>query len=663
MRLGARGARARGFWAPRGSRGRRSAGRCEARGISACVAGRARLLDRLAARESCAHLHPCTHRRPLGLCDPPRSSRSGVATLPLVLPAGLPLLFVLPRLYPWMHPEIAAHLDNRFYLNAPFFYVRWLCLCDRLAGSGILGAAGSEAQRIARRSCIGSRRPGLILLALSVTFSAIDFTLSMDPHFKSSIYGMLIGCESVLLALSVAVMATGTRRAARTTPQINRDLGRLLFALLVLWAYLDFMQVLIIWNSDLPDEAAWYLMRLKGEWLTIAVLIAVCHFLLPFFALIWPQVQRSRADDGGVAALLVLIEAVRAWWIVIPAAGRGLTWVDLAAMAAVLGVGGGHRLAGCPVVRRLPSRAARPCLKPSESSRTPEHEPTDIGAGVHLGRRRRCAWARCSRARSWCSGSIPLQARPHAPDAASALSRTAAAARSRKRTCNASMRRRCRSSTARAGSIRTAGSCTFRSRRPCSEIAQEGIAGWPAAREAPHEAVLWVVAPPRRSGCRTLVGAVRPRHPTPICIPFTNDRALELPTQPVFSDSDGRTVRLSELSQGLPLIVVLAYFHCSSLCGVVRSSLFNALRRREARGRPRLRARGLEYRPSRDERRGARGEVCRSGGVRTLGGRDASCITSPVEPTIFKRSPMPWDFAIASIRPAISSCIRRAWCL
>ena len=129
----------------------------------------------------------------------------GIATLPLALPLGLPLLFVLPMLYPWMHPEIAAQLGNRFYLNEPFFYFRWLCYAIVWLGLAFwvlrtLKREDSEAilYRLAP--------PGLILLALSVTFSAIDFTLSMDPHFKSSIYGMLICCESVLLALSVAVM-------------------------------------------------------------------------------------------------------------------------------------------------------------------------------------------------------------------------------------------------------------------------------------------------------------------------------------------------------------------------------------------------------------------------------------------------------------------------
>lgn len=260
---------------------------------------------------------------------------TGVATLPLVLPAMLPILFVLPRLYPWMHPEISAHLSNRFYLNAPFFYVRgviYLLVWLGLGFSVLRALRRPDCESILYRLA----PPGLILLVLTVTFSAIDFTLSLDPHFKSSIYGMLIGCEAVLFALSVAVMAWAIT-SGEPSP-VDRDLGRLMFALLVLWAYLDFMQVLIIWNSDLPGEAAWYVMRLEGGWVSIAVLIAAFHFLLPFFALIWPQVQRSRSTMGTVAAMLVLIETLRAWWIVIPAAGRGLAWVDVAAMAAVLGV-------------------------------------------------------------------------------------------------------------------------------------------------------------------------------------------------------------------------------------------------------------------------------------------------------------------------------------
>jgi hypothetical protein len=250
-----------------------------------------------------------------------------------------------------MHSEVAAHLDNRFYLNAPFFYIRCLVYVAVWLGLGfwVLRALKQDDRELILYRLAP---PGLILLALSVTFAAIDFTLSMDPHFKSSVYGILIGCESVLFALSIAIMAT-TLAKREEGPHLHRDLGRLLFALLVLWAYLDFMQLLIIWNSDLPEEAAWYVRRLQGGWRDVAVLIAVCHFLLPFFALIWPQVQRSRTMMCSVAALLVLIEPARVWWIVIPAAGRDLEWVDVAAMAAMLGV-------AAAIALRLSRRASLP---------------------------------------------------------------------------------------------------------------------------------------------------------------------------------------------------------------------------------------------------------------------------------------------------------------
>jgi len=267
---------------------------------------------------------------------------AGIATLPLVLAAVLPVLFVLHSLYPWMQTDMAVHLDNRFYLNAPFFYTRgivylivWLGL-----GSVVLRALRREnpeplLQRVAPS--------GLIALALTITFSAIDYTLSMEPHFKSSIYGLLVGSEAVLLALSAAMLGAALARRSNGGESIE-DLGKLLFALLVLWAYLDFMQLLIVWNSDLPEEAGWYVRRLVGEWAIVAALIAGLHFILPFFALIWPQVQRSRAAVGWLAGLLVLIEVPRAWWIVIPAAGRNLAWVDVAAMMAVLGLAAGIAL-------------------------------------------------------------------------------------------------------------------------------------------------------------------------------------------------------------------------------------------------------------------------------------------------------------------------------
>jgi hypothetical protein len=267
---------------------------------------------------------------------------SGVATLPLLLPALLPILFVLHTLYPWMHADVAAHLDNRFYLNAPFFYARsvvYLIVWLGLAIVVLYALRQEHPEPLMYRMA----PPGLILLALTVTFAAIDFTLSLDPRFASSIYGLLVASEAVLLALSIAVLGLTFARQ-RDNRESTHDLGRLLFALLVLWAYLDFMQILIVWNSDLPDEANWYLPRLVGGWAAVAIFIAAVHFLLPFFALIWPQVQRSRRALSVLAALLVATEVPRAWWLVIPAAGRPLSALDAIPMVAILGLATGMAL-------------------------------------------------------------------------------------------------------------------------------------------------------------------------------------------------------------------------------------------------------------------------------------------------------------------------------
>ena len=243
----------------------------------------------------------------------------------------------------------ASTLTRRSFMTRGIVYlIVWLGL-----GALVLRAL---RQKIPSRSCTGSRRPGLILLALTVTFAAFDYTLSMEPRFKSSVYGLLVGTEGVLLALSVAVMGVtlgGDRARARARrPKI---LGKLMLGLLVFWAYLDFMQLLIIWQSDLPHEADWYVRRTAGGWGIVAAVVAGLHFVLPFFALLWPQVQRSRRAMGWLAALLVAIEIPRAWWIVIPAAGRALSLLDVVAMLAVIGLAAGMALR-VPRLVRLPDR-------------------------------------------------------------------------------------------------------------------------------------------------------------------------------------------------------------------------------------------------------------------------------------------------------------------
>lgn len=249
--------------------------------------------------------------------------RFGIATLPLLALLIIPVLLNLPELYPWARP--GAHVSNRFYLNVPFFAGRGVLYVVVWFGLGALALRGRSLARIAP--------PGLILLAFTMTFAAIDLTMSLDPEFNSSIYGMLAGTGVVLFALSLGVAVAGATLPRAALP----DLGKLLLALVVLWTYLDFMQLLIVWQSDLVSEAPWYRVRMHGFWGAAMAVIAAGHFLLPFAILLFPRMQGNRRAVVGVAILLAVMEILRTWWTVLPAVPRGVSWIDL---ACVLGVGG-----------------------------------------------------------------------------------------------------------------------------------------------------------------------------------------------------------------------------------------------------------------------------------------------------------------------------------
>lgn len=264
----------------------------------------------------------------------------GLCAFPLMLLALLPLATGLPQLYEWARP--GAHLDNGFYLNVPFFAARgavYLLVWLGLAASVLTGAAARVAA------------PGLFALAVTFTFAAIDATMSLDPHFSSSIYGMIAACGAVLLALSVAVLV----RSASIPAAERADLGKLLLALVILWIYLDFMQLLIVWQSDLADEAPWYLARSRGFWGAVRLVVALGHFLLPFALLLSPRMQRSHAAVASVAALLIAMEALRTWWTVLPAFGRGIGWIDVAVLAGL----GGAAFGSARWIAQRPHLAAR----------------------------------------------------------------------------------------------------------------------------------------------------------------------------------------------------------------------------------------------------------------------------------------------------------------
>jgi hypothetical protein len=241
-------------------------------------------------------------------------------TLPVAALAFIPILFSLPLLYPWARPEEARHLANTFYLNTPFFlarsavyFVAWALLAV-LAGRGTSFAA-----------------PGLIVMGVTATFASFDWLMSIEPEWGSSIYGMLVISGALLTALAAAALMPAGENA-------RKDLGSLLIAGILLWAYLSFMQFLIVWEGDIPTEITWYLKRTEGGWGWAAVAIVLGQGLLPFLALLWPPIKRSRWGLATVCGLLLAAHLLESWWLVLPGfKASGMTWF---AAAATLAIGG-----------------------------------------------------------------------------------------------------------------------------------------------------------------------------------------------------------------------------------------------------------------------------------------------------------------------------------
>lgn len=260
---------------------------------------------------------------------------SGAETVPWLALAFAPLLLGLSRLYPWARPaEVAAdpvlrHLQP--YLNAPFFAAR--------------AAAGFAVWWGLIRSARERAAPGLVVYFLTLTPCLLDWTMSLEPRWYSTVYElmMIAGQGLSALALCVATLAVlgGGRRLSDALPSKPfLDLGNLLLAFVLLWAYASFAQYLIIWSGDAPREIAWYLRRQEGVWFAVGLALVAAQFAAPLLLLLARANKRRLDRLALIAGLLVAGRALELQWLIKPAFGRAgppLHWLDA---AAALGLGG-----------------------------------------------------------------------------------------------------------------------------------------------------------------------------------------------------------------------------------------------------------------------------------------------------------------------------------
>jgi hypothetical protein len=285
-----------------------------------------------------------------------RILEAAVRTFPLLVVLFLPLAFGVRVLYLWAgppqnDPALTALLAHQsLYLNVPFFFARaafyfgvWLGLAHFLARWSLeLDKGENRAVSRRLRSLSGG---GLVLMGLTITFSAFDWAMSLDPRWSSTIYGLIFMLGQVLSALAFVLLMLSLlaneppfEKVAR--PSVVHDLGKLLLAFVMLWTYMHLSQFLIIWSGNVPEEVIWYVRRMRGGWEAIGIGLVIFHFALPFVLLLSRGLKRNLRLMGNLALGFLVVRVVEVFWLVEPAFGGGGPTVHALDVLLPLAIGG-----------------------------------------------------------------------------------------------------------------------------------------------------------------------------------------------------------------------------------------------------------------------------------------------------------------------------------
>ncbi len=284
-----------------------------------------------------------------------RLAENFAATLPYLAIIFLAIYLGRHELYHWTHAEAVAE-DHLLqwklpYLNDWFFLVRgigyfavWYFLTRLLTKYSRQQDSASPVELIARMRKTSA--PGMIVFALTSTFAAFDWLMSLDPHWYSTIFGVYFfaGC-AVAIMCALTLTAIFLRKNKVLTDCIGvehyHDLGRLTFAFTIFWAYMAFSQYFLIWYANIPEETIWFLHRWEGSWKTISLLLVFGHFIVPFFIMITRGAKRNYSMLMIMSVWLLIIHYVDIFWIVMPGLhkeGFSYSWLDFTTLAGVGGI-------------------------------------------------------------------------------------------------------------------------------------------------------------------------------------------------------------------------------------------------------------------------------------------------------------------------------------
>jgi hypothetical protein len=285
-------------------------------------------------------------RRPLG---------AAARTLPWFLLFGVPVAFGLAHIYPWANHELVAHdlllQKKQLWLNptswiirAVIYFAIWSLWAFRIRKLSLeFAESRSPYTELARRRWAAS---GLLMIVFTLTFTGIDWVMSLEPAWYSSMFGISFTVGAGLSAFAFVTFFLTTISGTKAMqdvlkPNHFRDLGNLMLAFTMLWAYTNFSQFLLIWYGNIKEETPYYLQRTHGGWGVMALVLVLFHFFLPFFMLLMRNIKDRPKTIAIVTVIILVMRFVDAYWLIGPAFWPGhfyFSWITIFAFLAIGGV-------------------------------------------------------------------------------------------------------------------------------------------------------------------------------------------------------------------------------------------------------------------------------------------------------------------------------------
>lgn len=290
-----------------------------------------------------------------------RIAETMAVTLPLFALLFIPIWLFRDSLYPWVHEHDAILEKKRWFLNesswtirAVAYFIVWSLLATFFYRTSVKqdGTTSPADRDELSKKMWRVAAPGIILYGLTQSFQAIDWNMSLQPHWYSTIFGVYFFAASVqaffaLTALVTMGLQSGGMLKKTVTTEHFHDLGKFTFGFTIFWAYIAFSQFILIWYANIPEEVEFYMLRLEGGWSTVSYALPVLHFFVPFLFLLSRNVKRNRSGLAMAAVWILVMYLVDMYWLILPNFGihgeghheahLAISWLDI---TALLGIGG-----------------------------------------------------------------------------------------------------------------------------------------------------------------------------------------------------------------------------------------------------------------------------------------------------------------------------------